>query len=139
MSFELDINPSTGLISINIEGRITLNLIKEAMERVFKDPHFRRSADILWDVREAETATASTEEVMKLMELVESFREIRGENYRVAVVVGKESDFGMARMLEMYVDAMPFQMMVFRSMDQARRWIGQNTTREKRLNVNEMT
>jgi hypothetical protein len=124
---------------VNIKGRITINLIKEAMERVFKNPHFRRNADILWDVREAETASASTEEVMKLMELVESFREIRGENYRVAVVVGKEADFGMARMLEMYVDAMPFHMMVFRSMDHARRWIGQNAMREKQLDVHEMT
>jgi hypothetical protein len=45
------------------------------------------------------------------------------EGARIAVVVGTDAQFGMARMAEMYAEQLPFRIRVFRGWDDAEDWL----------------
>jgi len=54
---------------------------------------------------------------------IKANQEKRGKNYRVALVVSREIDFGLARMFEAYSQEFPFEIRIFKNLQDAEQWL----------------
>jgi hypothetical protein len=77
----------------------------------------------LWDLREAVTTDMSSDDVRKVAQMVKG-RRPSGVSLRVALVVSRDADFGVARMFEAQLDpASHGDLQVFRDIDEATTWV----------------
>lgn len=116
------IDPETGLRRHRVEGRFTLEDIHGTLEELYSRPDFRPDADVLWDVRDA-TLDFTTDEVRQLADFVAKHWGPGGKS-RAAFVVSSDFQFGMSRMYEMLLRSQTEStLMVFRSIEDAERWL----------------
>ncbi len=112
------IDKSLGLVFTTAQGVLTGQDILTHRQRLREDPDFDPSYNQLIDLRDVIEFAASTTEMRKI-----STYHISTEKSRRAIVAEKDIYFGMARMYEMYGEADPSQIKVFRGMAEARRWL----------------
>ena len=84
---------------------------------------FRKNADALWDLREANMPDVTGNDFVQLARFIRSKTEERGSHYKVALVVTSDYQFGVARMYEAHTDRPPVEMMAFRAMEDAECWL----------------
>lgn len=75
----------------------------------------------LWDLRNAE-AMLSSEELPEIVAFVSQHIERRGKG-RTAVVTGCDVDYALARIAQFHVEELGIELMVFRELDEAERWL----------------
>ena len=80
------------------------------------------TAECLTDLREAAHHTGP-EDIRRIAGLLSRSLERIAEG-RAAVVVSQAVSFGMMRMLQAYVDGIPFEIRIFYDLAEARRWLG---------------
>ena len=123
MKVSRQIDEASGLVTLTVNGKVTYEGIIKAYGEMLGDPRFRKGASNLWDFRNADGDTIAGEDIQSVAALVETTRKQRGEGYKVAFVVARDVDYGIARMYDGYAGRLPFEVMVFRSMDDALKWI----------------
>jgi hypothetical protein len=112
-----------------VTGIVTAADIVDAYERVVGDPGFDPTLNVLADTRGVERVDISVGSVRLLAERrARDERVLRGQP-RVAVVVGTDVVFGLARMYEAYRDDQGDERgdakryLVCRTMKEARQWL----------------
>ena len=128
MPIRSEFDPVTGLVTLTVAGHVDGVGIKEALQGVVDDPRFRSGADILWDFRQATGQDPSGGGIQDLVSFVASIKDRRGTGYRVALVASGDLEYGFARMYEAYAEHLPFELMVFRDLDEARRWLNEKAS-----------
>ena len=113
------IDKSLGLVFTTAQGVLAGQDILTHRRRLLDDPNFDPSYNQLIDLRDVTDFSVLANEIRTL-----SMHEIFSERSRRAIVAEKDASFGMARMYEMYGETNPDQIMVFRDMAEARRWLG---------------
>ena len=113
------IDKSLGLVFTKGEGVLTGQDILTHELRLREDPDFDPSYNQLIDLREVIEFAASAAEMRTI-----STYHIFNEKSRRAIVAEKDANFAMARMYEMFREAEPDRIKVFREMAEARRWLG---------------
>ena len=86
-------------------------------------PDFRPGADIVWDFRKAESQDLSPDRLRDMVSFVAGIQSVRGTDYKVAIVVARNVDFGLARMYEAFSDELPCELRVFMDPADADAWI----------------
>jgi hypothetical protein len=105
-------------------GRLTYAEVRDALEELYARPDFDPAMNALWDLRDAVTTDISSDDVRKIVQLVKG-RRPSGVSSRVALVVSREADFGMARMYEAQLDSVSQgNLRVLRDIDEATAWVG---------------
>jgi hypothetical protein len=118
------LDPGAGLRVHVITGRLTYAEVRDTLEELYAGPDFDPTMNALWDMREAVTTDISSDDVRKVAQLVRGRPPI-GVSSRVALVVSRDADFGMARMYEAQLDgASQSGLRVFRDIDEATAWVG---------------
>ena len=121
MTITLATNQESQLTVFKVVGSITY---KEGMEalRSFYEKHLTRN--VLWDFNEGNLAAISTEQMKSFADYVSQQGKLRAGG-KTAFVAPKDLEYGLLRMLNTIgeFNEIPFQTMVFRSMDQAIAWI----------------
>jgi hypothetical protein len=112
----------TGLITYTVTGELNLDELREALEGVCTHPAFQPGMHALWQIKEG-TIGVTTTELPSLIELLEKRSDKRGSGYRVAIVVRGNLDFGLSTIFQMHAYSLPFEVKVFQSLTQAKRWI----------------
>jgi hypothetical protein len=113
------IDKSLGVVFTKGQGVLTGQDILTHRQRLREDPDFDPSYNQLIDLRDVIEFPVSGAE----MPGIASYN-IFSETSRRAIVAEKDANFGMARMYEMCGPTNPDQLMVFRDMEAARRWLG---------------
>jgi hypothetical protein len=119
MPASYQIEKSLGLVLSTAQGVLTGQDILTHRQRLRDDPNFDPSYNQLVDLRDVIEIDISVAEMSGI-----AGRSIYSERSRRAIVAGKDANFGMARMYELYGEANPDHLMVFRDMAEARRWLG---------------
>lgn len=120
----LTIDKTTGMVTITISReQDLLQAIQAASEAMLNDPDFRPGSDSLWDIRQVDTTSMGTEDILYLIEFMKRHKARRGAGYKIAIVTDCDLLFGGARMFASLSDSEPFTCKVFRDMPEARRWI----------------
>ena len=126
MSVEPNIDANAGLITFKVTGELVLDEIREALERTYNHPDFRLGMNSLWEIKEGTIGVTATQ-LPDLIRLLEGFVEKRGTDYKVAIVVRGNLDFGLSTIFQMHSYSLPFEVKVFQSRTQARDWLGLDT------------
>ena len=113
------IDKSLGLVFTTAEGVLTVQDILTHLHRLRDDPDVDSSCDQLIDLRDVIEFAASTAEMQTIAD-----HNLFNERSRRAIVAETDMSFAMARMYEMLRESKPDQIMVFRDMAEARRWLG---------------
>ena len=112
-----------GPVKYTAAGPINGKDILKQLSDLLIDPDFRASMDILWDFRAVTTRIVDAQEVKDLVNFIRTNQSKRGSNYRVALVVSRDMDYGLARMYEAYSQDLPVQIRIFDELEQAELWL----------------
>lgn len=107
-----------------VSGWITVEEVKGLFEEILEHESFKPGMGLLWDFRQMEgLAEFSAENLRDLLGYLREQISRRGEGPS-AYVMGRDVDYGVARMFEQIADPqVSFPIQVFRDMDAARAWV----------------
>lgn len=97
---------------------------EEGME-VFKSFYEKHpTRNLLWDLRNANLQQISSKDLEEFVHYVKLHSEARTGG-KTAFVVSRDLEFGLLRMVDAYSEfaKIPFNLMTFRSMDEATQWL----------------
>ena len=120
IAITLDAEPTRGFVRLHVHGTLTVEVaqrtLREAMEQ---HPSLHR----LWDFRDADLTAWSLDDMRGFIATVAREPGARAGT-RVAALVSRDVDFGMARMFEaLSAGDLPFEMCIFRDATAAEEWI----------------
>ncbi len=119
MPYSIQIEPATGMAIATCSGVLRLNDAQEGVAALWKTPGWAgRSA--VWDFREAQL-DFSASDARELGQFVLRNQPATPPS-KVAFVVGRDLDFGMSRMFEVFREDPRTAFRVFRDYDEAISW-----------------
>lgn len=79
----------------------------------------------LWDATEIDVSTSNTDEMRELAQHVRKIADTRVGG-KTAIVTSDDLGYGMSRMLEAFYEMaqVPFEIQVFRTIAEAKKWLG---------------
>jgi len=119
----IDINED--YVKITYTGKISIENIKKAIEELHENPKRRSKMNSLWDLRNTDLKDVKSRDLKELAYFISNKKEKISS--KIAIVVGKDVDFGVARMWEVYAEIVPRERKVFRNMDEAIIWLVNET------------
>jgi hypothetical protein len=122
MAVETTIDTEAGLITFKVTGELALDEIRQALEGAYAESTFRPDMNSLWEIKEGTIGVTPTQ-LPDLIKLLESLAEKRGADYKVAIVVRGNLDFGLSTIFQMHSYTLPFEVKVYQSLTQAREWL----------------
>jgi len=120
------IDSETGTRAHVVTGELTAEELLSALGSVYERPDYKPGACVLWDLRGAELHLFDAHDIRKIADFVAGSRNAPAGTCS-ALVVGRNLDFGLARMYEqMLVASTDVNVMVFRDIEEARAWLKAN-------------
>ena len=115
------INSSIGVIFSTFQGVVTKEDILAELHSFTVDPAFQPSFDHLVDIRGTTRLDLSSDDVRTI-----SWHSTFNEKSHRAIVAEKREIYGLARMYQILRETQekPDEVQVFRTMEEARRWLG---------------
>jgi hypothetical protein len=104
-------------------GRVTVNEYEESLDRFVKQPFFRLNMNTIWDLRKAEAGQVTAQDVRSIVFRSKQSAVVRGSTWKTAIVVEGTLKYGLARMFEFFADGAPYQLAIFKTMEEAREWV----------------
>ncbi|MEJ2217408.1 MAG: hypothetical protein P8099_12420 [Gemmatimonadota bacterium] len=121
MAVRTEADPAACIRRHIVSGTLTLSDFRGTLEAAYEDPEMQELCP-LWDLRSAHVDMTSAE--------IHQVADFIGEHWRpptrvrAALVVSKDFDFAMLRMLELLLgNRSPYEVMVFRDMGAAEAWL----------------
>jgi hypothetical protein len=102
-------------------GDLELDDVVAALDQLYSDAQFQPDMKLLWDLRDARTAVTAGD-VRSIVHFVSQHREARGEG-KSAVVMGRDVDYGMARVAQVHLEPLGIELAVFRELEEAEQWL----------------
>lgn len=119
-SIVLEAEPARGFVRLRVRGRLTMHDAGRAQAEAIKT---HAGLARLWDFREADLTAWSAEDMRSFDETARS-REDGTHRVRVAALVSRDVDYGLARMYELLSESGgPGERAVFRDEASAEQWI----------------
>ena len=125
MPIETSIDPDRGLITHVASGDVTPEEIARAADRTLADPDFEPGMDALVDLRDASLAALTSDDLRDMVRHARSRIPRRGSGFRAAWVAPRDLEFGLVRMLEVFMEDLPSEHRLFRDINEARRWLAE--------------
>ena len=104
-----------------LSGELGLPRLLHALKELYAGDPPRH---VLWDLRRGSLAGLTDQEMDQLKEFIKEHGKVR-QGGKAAVVVSRDVDFGIARMIQLSGEIFPFEVEVFRSMAEAEKWLAQ--------------
>ena len=124
MPVDVNIDPEERLITYKATGDISVAEMKSAFESIFEHPDFEPGMNALCDAKYASFPEMSLHEVQGLVALLSERSANRGKDFKVAVLVRGNPEFGLSSLFEMQTYSLPFDVQVFRKTAEAKEWLG---------------
>ena len=136
MPIILDTRPEYNLFIFTHKGEIPDNEFLEIYSRFFKGDTFDPASELLIDLREADSRPRNPGTLHRLAVFVRENLKDSPARPKIAVLAPKSLSFGLARMYQSYSDSIPWEYVVFRTIDAALAWLN---VPEDLLNIGENT
>ena len=78
--------------------------------------------NVIWDLRDADTSKIYKEDVIRIARFFETYIK-NGANYKAALVVSRDLEYGLSRMYQVAVADLPAEIGIFRSLEEAKKWV----------------
>jgi hypothetical protein len=110
-------------VLFEISGGFTLADYLLAMSEFLQSDYFRPGMPSIWDFRQVDPATITSEDLRAIAAYQQEIAPARGPTWKAALVVASDVGYGMSRMFDAYAGAAPNEVMVFRSLEAAEAWL----------------
>ncbi|MGZ4407704.1 MAG: STAS/SEC14 domain-containing protein [Gaiellaceae bacterium] len=123
MEYEIEWAGDAESLTVTTSGRVTVEALDEWVQTVLADSRYRSGVRILIDHRRSDWAHMTPKDAQRRVDLLARDAERIGSP-RIAFVVSRKVDFGVARMMELYI-GVRWQAVwrVFDDIDDARAWL----------------
>lgn len=123
MKITTNINKEADLRTHKVTGTLSLNELLAKLDEIYSIPDFEPDMNVLWDLKDADLASFSTDDIHKVRDFV-GHKWGTGGTSRAALVVSRDIDFGLSRMYEVSLESITTsKLQVFRDMDKALAWL----------------
>jgi hypothetical protein len=109
-----------GLTVFVADGRLSVDDIVEAITSFYKKG---KTKDSLWDLRAALLENFPSDGAQKISQVASRYKQQR-QGGKTAIVASRDLDYGISRMHQAYMADFPWELEVFRSIEEACDWIG---------------
>lgn len=135
MGFPTEIYMEDGISIHKAEGVLECLELKAELERLHSQHGFISNMDSIWDFRDATLDRFTSNDVSEIAGIVGNRWGIDGGS-RVALVVRREVDFGIARMFQIHFeDVSSSQVGVFKNMNRAKKWLRREIQDEEEMRI----
>ena len=126
MDFKISFAKEKGYFIIKTSGDTTPADVEASLIQVFNSPDWRTGTHILYDNRLENLDNLSADDVQMISLKFTQFND-KLKHSKIALVMPKDSAFGIGRMWENFSEyTASFKTNVFRSIDNAFKWIEEN-------------
>jgi hypothetical protein len=123
MEITTQINEKRNIRFHKIDGLINIGELKDMLASFYKSPDYDPDMNVLWDLREADFSSITSEDVASFAGMIEKYWG-QGKKSKAALIVSRDLDFGLSRMYELLLTASsPNRVIVFRNYDDAEEWL----------------
>lgn len=122
MAVDISVDETSGIIVAKADGDLGANDIREGLVGVWQRPEFRTRARVLWDLRNANAADLPSSDLRNIAAF-ESRGRPEHPPVRLAFLVARDVEFGLARMVGVFSEDHLIEQNVFRDDEEARRWL----------------
>lgn len=116
--------PGHNLAILEHKGKILDEEFLSFYKELYESGDYNPSMNHLVDLREADSSSRSTDVLRDFAEFVRVRLTDADRRPKVAVVAPKDISFGLARVYDAYADAVPWDFVIFRSIEAALAWLG---------------
>lgn len=110
-------------VALVTEGRVTVEELDDAIQAMLGAPEFHEGMRVLLDHRKADWSGMQLADIHRRVALIRRDAEQIGRQ-RVAFVAPNQIGFGLARMIEAFVEShVAYAVRVFSDVDEARAWL----------------
>lgn len=125
MRYEIDFERVPGRCEVALTGAASGEAFARLDNEIVADPRWKPGMALLFDFRELDLSTFSSEEVRQSAEVASRLGHRFGSG-RFACVFGSAADYGLGRAWEMWTcGELSLDLRSFRSRDEAEAWLGQ--------------
>ncbi len=111
------------VIIVEATGLVNMNTIIDTGMALARHEDFEKGMNQVYDISRA-TTDMPAPEIKQLVLEFDNYRSLFGENYRLALVVARDLDYGLGRMFQVYAGELSIETGVFRSLEEAEDWAG---------------
>jgi hypothetical protein len=123
MEYQINFDSETPYLQITLLGIFNMTDLESCYKEFLQNPNWKCGTDILWDCTKCDLEHLSSNDMKGIGLMTEKYKERRGPG-KAAWVVGKEVDFGLARMFEIINEGkVIFNFRVFRTIEKGRNWV----------------
>lgn len=121
MKYEFFMDKDRNLLLERLEGEITFQNLRDAIQESFQHPDWRKDQNVLCDLREATLAISSDE----MSSIVRSYSP-DDQASKLAMIVSRDLEFGMSRMFEIISEDTTIwkEYKIFSDITEAKQWLG---------------
>ena len=127
MPTNIKIDSGKNLIYFRIIGQLTVNEYENSIRDLEVNPDFRPEQNVLFDLRQGDLSSISTEEIRQLIEISRIHLRKSSQKMKTACVATKDVNFGIMRIYEFLRTDIPTQFALFREINEALDWLNSNT------------
>ena len=120
ISYRIDVERN--LVLTTASGTLTDDDVLQLKARLVRDPDFRPGMKELSDIRNITRLDVTADGIQAMVEQDQRDRAVVA-SHRLALVVSKDLDFGMARMYQTLTESTMKNVGVFRDIDKANAWL----------------
>jgi hypothetical protein len=115
---------ATGVVVVRAEGSLSVEEVRGAILEIWRTPEYQAQLRVLWDLREGAVADFSAADLQEIASFNDEKRPELPRS-RVAVLVDREVDYGVMRMLGAFLPGQKVENQVFREEAAAWRWLAE--------------
>lgn len=123
MPVKTTINKEKGIIYRLVTGNITIDELIFDYKETLKHPDYVPGYNTIDHLQVKSAPDISAADLNKIVDYLRSTMNIRGQGWKSAIVADSDLAFGMSRMYEQLADQLPYEIMVFRTLEEAEKWL----------------
>lgn len=117
------IDGATGIVTHKVVGDLLFDDIRQAFTERTNHPDFKPGMSVLWDLSEGNASKLTSDDIRRIAARNKAQLKKSGVPYKAAFLAPRDIEFGLSRMYEMFIEDAMVDNRVFRTLDEARRWL----------------
>lgn len=128
MAIKSEVRPAEGYVIRHISGTLSLEEIQAAWDSLLEDQQLYPELNVVWNLLPGTVLSIPADGIQRLVRQMSHYVQGQGRTYRLALVSEDDVNFGAGRMVEGLSASLPITVHVFRSLDEALAWAGEQDT-----------
>lgn len=122
-SIETTFNSDFNAIIRTVTAKITVADVKNVFDDSLHHAEFKKDMHVIWDIGKTDISTIEAHELIEIVNHIQSRADMRGSEYKIAIVAPTRLSYGISRMFEGYGYVLPQTIGILKNMDDAYHWI----------------